>query len=48
MAKAHTALVNYARSRKKIADFGALVDAMEAFAGRAQRLGLAVHALREL
>lgn len=48
MAKAHAALVNYARSSKKINDFGALVDAMEAFAGRAQRLGQAVNALRAL
>lgn len=48
MAKAHAALVNFARSRKKIADFSALVDAMEAFAGRAQRLGQAVQALREI
>lgn len=48
MAKAHAALVSYARSRKKIVDFGTLVDAMESFAARAQRLGQAVQALREI
>jgi hypothetical protein len=48
MARAHAALVGYARSRKKIVDFGTLVDAMEAFSARAQRLGQAVQALREI
>ena len=43
MAAAHTALVNYA---KKTIDLASLVDAMETFAARAQRIGKAIQELR--
>jgi hypothetical protein len=46
MAKAHTALVEYAESDKKSANFQELVAAMEDFAASARRIGEAVQALR--
>lgn len=45
MAKAHTALVKYAKSGQKVTDLASLVEAMEAFAARAANVGRAVHAL---
>jgi hypothetical protein len=39
MAAAHTALIKFAKSKKKISDFGSLVEAMDFFAERAQQLG---------
>jgi len=48
MAKAHTALVNYAKSAHKINDFASLVSAMEAFAARAISIGKSIQALREV
>ena len=48
MARAHSALVTYARSSHKPADFAALVGAMEAFAARAMVIGQAVQELRNL
>jgi len=46
MAKAHSALVKYARSRQRRADLVTLVEAMEAFAVRAATVGQAVKALQ--
>jgi hypothetical protein len=46
MAKAHTALVSYAKSGHKAKDLESLVEAMEAFAVRAVNISQAVHALR--
>lgn len=48
MAKAHSALVNYAKSAHKVSDFASLVSAMEAFAARAISIGTSVRALREV
>jgi hypothetical protein len=48
MAVAHTALINYAKSRQKISDFQSLVDSIEFFAVRSQQFGTAVRALNEL
>lgn len=48
MAKAHTALVTYAKSSHKVMDLASLVDAMEAFAARAASIGQAVQALHQL
>ncbi|HEY0426525.1 MAG TPA: hypothetical protein VGC76_01840, partial [Pyrinomonadaceae bacterium] len=39
MAAAHTALIKFAKSKKKISDFGSLVEAMDFFAERAQQFG---------
>jgi hypothetical protein len=46
MVKAHTALINYAKSRHNATDLASLVEAMEAFAARAVNIGQAVQALR--
>jgi outer membrane murein-binding lipoprotein Lpp len=46
MAKAHTALVNFAKSSQKVNDLASLVEAMEAFAARAMNIGRAIQALR--
>jgi hypothetical protein len=48
MASAHTALVNYAKSPKGPTDLASLVDAIETFAARAQRVGQAIQNLRGL
>jgi hypothetical protein len=48
MRDAHTALVAYARSAGRVTDLASLVQAMEAFAARAKRLGQAVVALQEI
>lgn len=48
MAKAHSALINFAKSKQKIGDFQSLVDSVEFFAIRAEQFGTAVRALREL
>jgi hypothetical protein len=48
MQKAHTALVKFAKSSHKVADFASLVDAMEAFAARAQAIGQAIQSLRAI
>lgn len=48
MARAHTSLVTYARSPKKVSDLASLVEAMEAFAARAAIVGQAVQQLRNL
>lgn len=47
MAKAHSALVEFAESDKKKSSFQDLVAAMEDFAARAKRVGEAVQALRD-
>lgn len=46
MAKAHSALVQYAKSAHKVKDFESLVAAMEAFSARAISLGKSVQTLR--
>jgi hypothetical protein len=48
MARAHSALVTYAKSSHEVNDFAALVEAMEAFAARAMVIGQAVQELRNL
>jgi hypothetical protein len=48
MAKAHTALVEYAQSAHKINDLASLASAMEAFAARAVSIGQSVQALRQI
>lgn len=48
MAKAHSALVDYARSAHKVRDLASLVSAMEAFAAKAGSIGKSVQALREI
>jgi hypothetical protein len=48
MAKAHTALVEYAKSAHKVKDLASLVSAMEAFATKAVSIGKSVQALREI
>ncbi len=48
MAKAHTALVEYAKSAHKVNDLASLVSAMEAFAARAVSIGQSVQALKQL
>lgn len=48
MARAHSALVTYAKSAHKITDLSSLVEAMEAFAARAAVIGQAVQELRNL
>lgn len=48
MAKAHSALVVYAKSGQKKIDFASLVSAMEDFAARAKIIGQAVQELREI
>src|SRR5262249_36187484 len=48
MAKAHTALVKYAQSSNKISSLAALVEAMEAFSARAQRIGQAIQTLHKI
>jgi hypothetical protein len=48
MAKAHTALVEYAKSAHKINDLASLTSAMEAFAARATSVGQSIQALRQL
>jgi hypothetical protein len=45
MAKAHSALVTYAKSGQKVNDLSSLVEAMEAFATRAANIGRAIQAL---
>ena len=46
MAKAHTALVKYAKSSQKVNDLASLVEVLEAFAARATNIGRAVQTLR--
>ncbi len=48
MAKAHSALVAYAKSAHKVKDFASLAAAMDAFAARAVSIGKSVQALREI
>jgi len=48
MAKAHSALITYAKSEQKITDLASLVSAMEDFAARAKIIGQAVQELREI
>ena len=48
MAKAHSALVKYAKSKQKVNDLASLVSAMEDFAARAKIIGQAVQELREI
>jgi hypothetical protein len=48
MAKAHSALIVYAKSAHKINDLASLVSAMETFAARAGAIGKSVQALRNL
>jgi hypothetical protein len=48
MASAHSALINYAKSRQKIGDFQSMVDSIDFFAVRAQQFGEAVRALSGL
>lgn len=48
MAKAHSALVTYAKSGQKVRDLSSLVSAMEDFASRAKIIGQAVQELREI
>ena len=45
MAKAHSALVTYAKSGQKVNDLASLVEAMEAFATRAANIGRAIQDL---
>jgi hypothetical protein len=48
MAKAHSALIQYANSAHKVNDLASLVAAMESFAARAAAIGKAVQSLREI
>lgn len=48
MAKAHSALVTYAKSGQEATDLASLVSAMEDFAARAKIIGQAVQELREI
>lgn len=48
MAKAHSALVAYAKSGQKVNDLASLVSAMEDFAARAKIIGQAVQELKEI
>ena len=48
MAKAHSALVTYAKSRQKVTDLASLISALEDFAARAKIIGQAVQELREI
>jgi hypothetical protein len=48
MAKAHSALIDYAKSAHKVSDLASLVSAMESFAARASAIGKAVQSLREI
>jgi hypothetical protein len=48
MAKAHSALIEYAKSAHKVKDLASLVSAMEAFAARAAAVGKSVQTLKEL
>jgi len=48
MAKAHSALVTYAKSGQKATNLASLVSAMEDFAARAKIIGQAVQELREI
>ena len=48
MAKAHSALVAYAKSGQKKTDLASLVSAMEDFAARAKIIGQAIQELKEI
>ncbi|MFY9223760.1 MAG: hypothetical protein WAQ98_13895 [Blastocatellia bacterium] len=48
MAKAHSALVTYANSKRKASDFATLVESMEIFASQALSIGQAINELKNL
>lgn len=48
MAKAHSALVAYAKSKRKASDFATLVETMEIFSSQALSIGQAINELKKL